>query len=265
MLRVRVIRYQCLVAATILLAVAIFWGTQGGLRWALLTALCCVSGFVVGLGVSFPQWQMFGESLCCVRTTRRAVSLTFDDGPDAASTPPLLDLLQRRGVKATFFCVGERVAEHSELTRRLADEGHLVENHSQQHSHGTNLFSAANLHADLSGAQQAIHRATGREPEFFRPPMGLTNQRVFRVARELNLRVTGYTARGLDSRLEKSSEEIVARLLRGLRPGAILLLHDGGMPVERLLETVSLLLDRLEAAGYECLRLDELLQCEETT
>lgn len=263
MLRVRVTRYQCVVTAAILLAALIVWRTQGVLRGVLLTALCGGAGLVVGLGVSFPQWQMFGKSLCRVQTTRRAVSLTFDDGPDPVSTPPLLDLLARRGVKAVFFCVGERVTGNPELARRIADAGHLVENHSQRHSHGTNLFAVARLRADVLGAQEAIRAVTGRAPVFFRPPMGLTNPRVFRVARELHLRVTGYTARGLDSRPEKMPGEIVARLLRGLRPGAILLLHDGGMPAGRLLETVSLLLDRLGAAGYECVRLDELLECEE--
>ncbi len=256
-------RYQCLVVGTVLLAALIIWQTHGPQRWGLLIVLCCVAGLTVGLGVSFPQWRMFGPSLCRVRTTRRVVGLTFDDGPDPVATPALLDLLAKRQVKAAFFCVGERVAQHPELVRRVVAEGHLVENHSHRHHRGTNLFSVARLRGELAEAQEAIRQATGQAPRFFRPPMGLSNQRVFRVARELNLRVTGYTARGLDSRLADTPEQIVSRLLRGLRPGAVLLLHDGGGPVERLLAAVSMLIDRLQSAGYECLRLDELVECEE--
>jgi peptidoglycan/xylan/chitin deacetylase (PgdA/CDA1 family) len=109
----------------------------------------------------------------------------------------------------------------------------------------------------LSRTQAEIQRATGRAPEFFRPPVGLTNPRIFRVTGELGLKVVGYTARGLDRRAD-APEKIAGRLLRKLRPGAIFLLHDAGVPRERLLAVVTLMLDKLEADGYQFVRLDEL-------
>jgi peptidoglycan/xylan/chitin deacetylase (PgdA/CDA1 family) len=257
----RLTRFQCLVGGT-LLAVALIAGLCHGVsRLLLLSLLFTVSGLGIGLGVSFPQWQMFGESLCRVRASRRAVALTFDDGPDPQTTPLLLELLARRGVKAAFFCVGEQVARQPELARQIAAQGHLVENHSYQHHRWTNLFSVSRLRADLNQAQAAIRQATSRAPVFFRPPMGLTNQRVFAVARELGLRVAGYTARGCDKH-PVPPERIVARLLRRLSPGAIFLLHDGGVPASQLLAVVTMLLDKLEVAGYTCLRLDELIAGE---
>lgn len=228
----------------------------------MLAGLCAISGTCVGLGVSFPQWQFFGESVCRVRTTRKVVALTFDDGPDAGNTPALLALLAERKVRATFFCVGQRAARQPELVKRLVAEGHEVENHSFQHSPMTNLFSVPRLREDLARAQDEFRRLTGRAPEFFRPPVGLTNPRVFRVAGELGLKVAGYTARGLDRRPD-APENIAARLLRKLQPGAIFLLHDGGVPRERLLAVAGLLLDKLQAEGYQCLRLDELTAAEE--
>lgn len=256
MLRSRLTRYNLIVAFTVVAAAAIFFCSTGALRWILWSLLFTTTGLTLGLGVSFPHWQLFGPSLCRFRTDQKAVALTFDDGPDPATTPALLDLLAQRGVRATFFCVGRRVREHPDLVRRIAAEGHLVENHSFAHHPGTNLFGTSRLRADLQRAQETICEITGRAPLYFRPPMCLTNQRVFRATRELGLTITGYTARGLDRRHE-STERIVARVLRRVRPGAIVLLHDAGVPRARMLALVNGVLDGLTASGYSCLRLDE--------
>jgi peptidoglycan-N-acetylglucosamine deacetylase len=260
-LRVRLTRFQCILGGVPLLALLIIGLCHGTTCLVVLGWLFALSGLWVGLGVSFPRWRMFGDSLCRVPTTAKAVALTFDDGPDPDSTPALLDLLAHRRVRATFFCVGERVARYPELVRRIVAEGHRVENHSGQHNRWTNLFSVARLRLDTAQAQDAIRRVTGRAPELLRPPMGLTNQRVFRVAQELGLRVTGYWARGLDRRADPP-DQVVARILRRLRPGAIILLHDGGVPAERLLAVVTMLMDKLQAEGYQCQRLDELVSSE---
>ena len=252
-----------LLTSIAVLAAAVVCSSAGTMRWLLLGAVFAVGGLVAGLGVSFPEWQMFGYSLCRARTTQKVVALTFDDGPDARSTPALLDLLARKGARATFFCVGERVARHGDLARRMAAEQHLVGNHSFAHSRWTNFFGDARLRADLERAQEEIVRATGRAPEFFRPPMMLTNPRVWRVARALSLRVVGCTIRGYDLR-DASAGRVLDRVLGRVRPGAIIALHDGGMTAERLVRLVEPLLDQLQARGYRCQRLDELLACEET-
>jgi peptidoglycan/xylan/chitin deacetylase (PgdA/CDA1 family) len=88
--------------------------------------------------------------------------------------------------------------------------------------------------------------------------MGLSNPRIFQVARALGLTVIGWSARGLDTRITEPAR-IVARIERRLKPGAIILLHDGNIPAERLLATVKLLLDRLRALGYDVARLDRML------
>ena len=256
-MRLRLTKFQAIVFATMLAAalICIFVNGTAWLWW--LATLCTLSGLCVGLGVSFPQWQMFGESICAVATKRKVVALTFDDGPDAENTPALLALLAARKVRATFFCVGKRVAQQPELARRMAAAGHEIENHTFAHSPATNFFSARRLLDELSRTQVEIQRMAGRAPEFFRSPAGLTNPRIFRVAGELGLKVVGYTARGLDRRAD-GPEKIAGRLLRKLQPGAIFLLHDAGVPRERLLAVVALLLDKLEAGGYQCVRLDEL-------
>jgi peptidoglycan/xylan/chitin deacetylase (PgdA/CDA1 family) len=259
----RLTRYQLLLTTTVLLALAVVWLTDGVVRWLALGALFTACGLVVGFGVSFPEWGLFGVSLSRVRTARKVVALTFDDGPDPASTPLLLDLLARREVRATFFCIGELVAKHRELARRIATEGHLIGNHTFAHSSATNFFRDAKLRADLEAAQAEITRATGRAPEFFRSPMMLTNQRIFRVIKALPLTFVGCTVRAYDLRGD-SMEQVLQRVLAGLKPGAIIALHDGGVQPERLLDLVSRLLEQLHTRSYRCLRLDELVACERT-
>jgi len=257
-LRPRLTRYQMIACVTLCAAALIVIFLHGAARYWWLAAFCSLSGLCVGLGVSFPQWQMFGDNICAVATKRKIVALTFDDGPDAENTPALLALLAERKVRATFFCIGQRVAQQPELVKRMVAEGHRIENHTFLHSPRTNIFSVRRLRGELTQAQTEIGRVAGRAPEFFRPPAGLTSPRIFRVTGELGLKVAGYTARGLDRRTD-APENIAGRLLRKLQPGAIFLLHDAGVPRERLLAVVALLLDKLESEGYQCARLDELI------
>ena len=146
-----------------------------------------------------------------------------------------------------------------ELAARIVREGHLLENHSYAHSNATNFFTVTRLKADLAQAQATIQQATGNAPTLFRPPMGLSNPRVFRAAQGLGLQVIGWSARGLDTQ-SHDPERIVARIVRQLDSGAIILLHDGNIPAERLVVTVKLLLAKLKEHRYEIVRLDKMLK-----
>lgn len=245
------------------------WMTMGMLLMGILAlALGSLALFIagaavflagIGLGVAFPQLRLFGPFVCRGVGDQRQVALTFDDGPDPRSTPVLLDLLREAGVPAAFFAVGSRVEAHPELSARIVREGHLLENHSYAHSNFTNFFGSTRLKTELQRAQSAIREATGVAPRCYRPPMGLSNPRVFTVARALGLEVIGWSARGLDTILH-NPDRVVARIVRRLRPGAILLLHDGNIPAERLVLTVRRLLASLDEHDYEIVRLDQLLK-----
>jgi peptidoglycan/xylan/chitin deacetylase (PgdA/CDA1 family) len=170
----------------------------------------------------------------------------------------LLDLLRETGTPAALFCVGGKVDAHPEIVARAAREGHLIGSHTYVHRWNTNLLSSARLAKEIERAQESVARAAGARPAYFRPPFGLSNPRLFRVLRRLGLRAIGWSARGLDTG-GAAPDRVVARLARGLKPGAILLLHDGGVPADRLLATVRALLDTLRARGYTVVRLDRLL------
>lgn len=214
---------------------------------------------VTGLGVVFPQLSLFGPFVCRGNRSRRWVALTFDDGPDARSTPALLELLREERVTVAFFCVGKNVQAERELAARIVSEGHLLENHSFAHSNLTNFFGVARLKSELARTQSAIHAAAGVTPKFFRPPMGLSNPRIFAAARQHGLQVIGWSARGLDTQID-DPERIVRRIMRRVGPGGIILLHDGNIPAARLVLTVKLLLASLRAGGYEVVRLDKLIE-----
>jgi len=248
-------RYRiCAIVAMVLGALAVALG-KPILCWAIVA----VFAVLIGLGVALPHLRFFGPFICRGNATRREIALTFDDGPDGRSTPALLDLLRSENSPATFFCIGKRVAAERELTRRIAQEGHLLGNHTYHHSNLTNCFGPKRLREELQLTQAAIAAATGTAPAYFRPPMGLSNPFTFYVARKLGLQVLGWTIRSLDTRIPEP-DRIVQRITERLTPGGIILLHDGNIPSERLLPTVKLLLAKLREQNYTVVRLDKLME-----
>jgi peptidoglycan/xylan/chitin deacetylase (PgdA/CDA1 family) len=243
---------SALVAAILLVAALVT------AKWWLLYFTLAAFFVVMGMGVAIPQLRFFGPYICRGNSAKRQVALTFDDGPDPRSTPALLEVLRQHEVEAAFFAIGRKVEAEPKLANDILRGGHLLENHSYQHSNTTNFYPAGKLMAELIRVQQAIKKHTGTTPQFFRPPIGLSNPNTFRTAEALGLKVVGWDVRGLDTRIT-DPDKVVRRIERGLRSGAIILLHDGSIPVERLVATVKLLLARLREHGYEVVRLDRLL------
>ena len=181
-----------------------------------------------------------------------AVAITIDDGPDPAITPRVLDLLDQYSAHATFFCIGARVEEHSDLAREIVVRGHSIENHSQHHLHRFSVLGPARLSAEIELAQDTIEAVTGRPPRFFRAPAGLRSPFLEPVLARLGLRLASWTRRGFDT-VNRDPSVVLQRLTRDLRGGDILLLHDGhaastsgGTPV--ILEVLPRLLQAVSAA-----------------
>ncbi|HEX5461332.1 MAG TPA: polysaccharide deacetylase family protein [Steroidobacteraceae bacterium] len=183
---------------------------------------------------------------------RREIAITLDDGPDPRITPRVLDLLDERRTKATFFCIGERVQRHAELAREMVRRGHSVENHSQRHLNYFSLLGPRGLVAEIERAQDTIGITTGQHPLFFRAPAGLRSPFLDPVLSRLGLRLASWTRRGFDT-VSASAETVLGKLTRDLAAGDILLLHDGhaaltgrGVPV--ILEVLPRLLDSVAAS-----------------
>ena len=155
-----------------------------------------------------------------------AIAITIDDGPDPQITPRVLALLEAHGARATFFCIGERVARHPGLAREIVRCGHAIENHSQRHLHRFSLLGPRALAQEIGRAQQSIAAATGEVARFFRAPAGLRNPFLEPVLARANLRLVSWTRRGFDT-VSGSPARVLGRLTRHLQSGDILLLHDG--------------------------------------
>jgi peptidoglycan/xylan/chitin deacetylase (PgdA/CDA1 family) len=212
---------------------------------------------VVGAGL-LPRSAWLGPVLVRLpgpAEARREIALTFDDGPDPATTPRILDLLEARAARSTFFCIGRRVEERPELAAEIVRRGHRVENHSYRHPAGFWFLPPAALRAEIERGQEAIAGAAGRAPRLFRAPAGIRSPLLEPALAQAGLDLVAWTRRGFDTVTGKS-EAVLGRLLRGLSPGDILLLHDraarrtaSGSPV--VLEVLPRLLDAIDAAGLK--------------
>lgn len=168
---------------------------------------------------------LFGAVLAALPGTTRRVALTFDDGPNAGATPLILDVLRDAGVPATFFMLGAAVDRYPALARRIVDEGHAIGNHGYHHQK-LHWRSPAYVRAEIAAGAAAITRACGRAPTLFRAPHGFRNPWVTPIARALGQRTVGWSVGAWDPSCP-DAELIAARILRRVRPGSIVLLHDG--------------------------------------
>jgi peptidoglycan/xylan/chitin deacetylase (PgdA/CDA1 family) len=167
--------------------------------------------------------KVFGESVWRGPRGRRAVALTFDDGP-SEGTPLLLEVLARHNASATFFQCGANVQRLPEVARAVREAGHEIGNHTQSHPY-LFLRSPAAIRAELRRAQQTIETYTGATPEWFRAPFGVRWFGLRAAQRQLNLRGVMWTIIGYDWSL--TADAVVNRLANRVSNGAILCLHDG--------------------------------------
>jgi len=252
-------RFHKLGALTLAALIGVLLFGPPELRW--LGVAAPLSAFVIlsGLGVAFPRLEYFGPTFCAAPGSALEVALSFDDGPDPASTPQLLDLLKDHGVTATFFCIGERVAAEPALARRIVAEGHALENHSQHHGWWMNFLWGAALRRELGAAQDTIEAATGRRPRLFRSPMGLSNPHLHSALGELDLRLVGWSVGQRFDQWRGAPGTTVSRLLNKIRPGSVIMLHDGGLRHGHLPAMVTGLISGLKARGYTLVGVEELM------
>lgn len=189
---------------------------------------------------------------------RGCVALTFDDGPDPDVTPLVLDLLDRHGARATFFCIGQRAARQPALMREIRARGHGVGNHTMHHPLWFALLGVGGQRRELAAAE-AVLLQTGPTTGLVRAPLGMCSPLSDWVFHRLGLQHVGWARRGFDTR-SKDATRVLARITRDLRDGDIILLHDGnvardanGRPVT--LTVLEALLPALAARGLRSVTL----------
>lgn len=193
----------------------------------LLATMAAVAGTAAAAahGAFHRNSPVFGRVMSRLPGGDRDVALTFDDGPNPEATPRILDVLRDAEVSATFFLLGKHVERWPHLARRIADEGHTIGNHGYYHRR-LHLRGPAYIRVDLSLGTDVIVTATGQAPTHFRAPHGFRNPWVTAIARDLGQHAVGWTLGVWDT--DRPGAAVIAeRVRRGVRPGSIVLLHDG--------------------------------------
>jgi len=196
-----------------------------------------------------------------VQTKDRMVALTFDDGPDPRWTPKVLELLRQYHAHATFFEVGKNVEAHPDLVHAVLADGNEVGDHTWDHP-DLELMSASQVDQEIEGGADAIRQVGAPAPKYFRPPKGLTDEAVGVLANANEYR-TIFWDLCLERFVDHTPDmpDAVLDMLTRVKPGSIILAHDGGIPDRtKTLKTLPMLLQGLKARGYKMVDVSQLLK-----
>lgn len=183
------------------------------------------------------------------REEGNVVALTFDDGPSPTWTPQVLQILAEEAVPATFCMVGDMVRKRPEVTRAIAAAGHAVCAHTMNHPDRLDQLSPEDLEREVGGGAEIVAATTGRPVTLFRAPAGRTSPAVLEAVGRRGMRLLDWTIDGQDVR--STAAVLLERVLSKLRPGAVVLLHDGGGVRSATVEMLRPLIQTLKAQGWQ--------------
>lgn len=196
-----------------------------------------------------------------VETAQKVIALTFDDGPDPKYTPAVLELARERGIKLTFFLVGQEIQLHPELARQEVAEGHAIGNHTWDHHVMTPLSKRQDM-SEIERCEDEIEQVCGRRTHLFRPPKGLFDDYTLSSAAVLGYRMVLWSV-ALEHH-HRNPQRMAQRVIDMARPGMIILAHDGeaGHPTDRThtLQALPVLVNGLQQKGYRLVTVPELLE-----
>lgn len=191
-------------------------------------------------------------------TKESEIAITFDDGPNKEFTPKILALLKKHHAKATFFLIGNQVEKNSEIVKNIITEGHTIGNHTFSHSNNFGFLKTEEIIADLKKTNQVVEELTGLKLNFFRPAFGVTNPRIAKATKELNLDAFGWSIRSLDT-TKDTKEKILSRITKNIKKGDVVLLHDTS---EKTVEVLEQFLVFIEQQQLKSVTLDQLFNCK---
>ncbi len=216
--------------------------------------LCFIMPFMPGMSFFLPV-------ISKGKTSQPVVGLTFDDGPDPLSTPPLLSVLEKYGAIATFFVTGERSRRYPDLVREIISRGHSLGNHTYSHDNYLMFRGTATIVHEIETTQQVL-REFGFLPRLFRPPVGIITPRYATALHQTGLQVVNFSRRAGDMG-NRRVQGICRRILEKLRVDDIILLHDvpprGGADLQDWLVEVESLLLGIKEKGLDIVPLETLI------
>lgn len=221
---------------------------------------CTVALLAIIAGVTEKHLSGDAQAISYVSTSQKVVALTLDDGPHFKVTPEILAVLKEKHVKATFFVLGENVAHFPKLLAQEVADGHEIGTHTYSHPSLTNL-SPKKIAEEFDKAEKIL-LPVAPKPTLFRPPGGFYNSQVIETAHQRGYTVVLWSVDPRDWSCPPK-EKVVAQVVGEVRPGSIILLHDGQYPLPTP-QALGTIIDHLQESGYEFVTISELLQYNET-
>ncbi len=223
-------------------APVVVWLIGHGQPLAAVLLFCTVLTTMM-IGTLVPRCAMFGPMIKHLPPSGKQVLLTIDDGPHPQHTPAILDILDRHHIKALYFLVGERAAQHPQLVREIIARGHEVCNHTQTHPATTFwMLRPVRLWQEIASCQETLTTLCPEHPpRFFRPPAGHHNLFTALIAQTLGLKMMMWSARGFDG-VRTDVPTITRRIASRLKAGAIVLIHEGTPVAVEVAQAVTSLL-----------------------
>ncbi len=204
------------------------------------------------------QWNFFVKAYNTNPSiTRKEIALTFDDGP-VASTLEILDLLKKFDMKASFFCIGKNIQENPEIFQKIIEDGHMVGNHTFSHTRKMGFLSTHKIIEEINTCNKTAFEIGGVVLKTYRPPFGIINPKVKRALENTGHQVIGWNVRSYDAVLN-SKRFILKRIIKNIKPGDIVLLHDNNYQTIEILEQLLLF---LQTNNYVSVRVDNLFQID---
>lgn len=188
------------------------------------------------------------------KINQNVVALTFDDGPTEI-TPEILHLLEKYHQKATFFCIGKQLQKYPETAKNIVEQGHTIANHTYSHTNKMGFLPKTEVCTEIASTQNIIQDITGKIPNLFRPPFGVTNPNIAWACNENRVEVIGWNIRSLDTVI-KSEDKILSRILDRFEKGSIILLHDTSIKTLNVLERLLIVMEKKQ---IQSVTVDELL------
>ena len=238
-----------------LLAILIGVQVKYGLPIFTYCLLLIAYSLIVFWGCYFVGSNFFIKIVCKANTDKKEIAISFDDGPAENYTKEILSILNTENVKATFFCIGMRIAENETILKQLQTDGHIIGNHSYSHHFWFDMYSAQKMQKDLKQMDTEMERVTGLKPKLFRPPYGVTNPNLAKAIKKGGYTPVGWSVRSMDTGIEDGNK-LLGKINDGIKPGAIFLFHDTS---KTTLEVLPEFIQEVKKRGYHIIPLDKLL------
>ncbi len=238
-----------------LLAILIGVHVQFGLPVYIYPLLFVAYSLIVFWGCYYVGSNFFIKIICRANTDKKEIAISFDDGPAENYTQQILNILNTENVKATFFCIGNRIAGNEAVLKQLQADGHIIGNHSYSHHFWFDMYAAKKMQSDLQQMDAEMERVTGLKPKLFRPPYGVTNPNLAKAIKKGGYTPVGWSVRSMDTVI-KDGERLLAKINEGIKPGAVFLFHDTSKSTLNILPEF---IQEVKKRGYNIIPLDKLL------